>query len=218
MIIERYEQVGNEFGYKVYLPNNYNTQIKYPMILSLHGAGERGNGKDELDVIENIGLSKYASKGMMEIDAIIVAPQCPKNRVWNHLVFDLKTFIDKMLNTYSVNEDMVSVTGMSMGGFGTWEMILNFPSTFSAAAPICGGGMAWRTDLLKDEKVPIWAFHGDVDATVNISNSIEMVNGVRRYYPVDFTVFNNVNHNSWDPAYLQTTVINWLISKNRKNR
>ena len=90
------------------------------------------------------------------------------------------------------------------------------PHFFSAIAPICGGGMAWRTGSLKG--MPIWAFHGDKDTSVSISNSEEMIARVRNHTPAKFTVFEGVSHNSWDPAYLQTNVVDWLLSQNRKQR
>jgi predicted peptidase len=105
----------------------------------------------------------------------------------------------------------ISITGLSMGGFGTWEMAVTYPQFFSCFAPICGGGMAWRCWCLKDKK--IWAFHGDADETVDISNSIDMVKMCRTAGAnVKFTIFNGVGHNSWEPAYLDTKVVDWLIS------
>ena len=129
----------------------------------------------------------------------------------NQFVFDVKALCDNVVSQYPIDTKRISITGLSMGGFGTWEMGMTFPGYFSAMAPICGGGMAWRTPALKGK--PIWAFHGNADPTVNISNSIDMVNGARKNgADVKFTIFDGVSHNSWDSAYLDTRVLEWLIS------
>ena len=202
---------GKTLGYTVFLPESFSKDTAYPLILSLHGAGERGNGADELEKATDIGLGKYIKLGQMRVNAIVFCPQCPKDRVWNQLIFDTRELLLKIADEYGADKKKISVTGMSMGGFGTWEMGMQFPELFSALAPICGG-MAWRTPALKGK--PIWAFHGDADNVVAISNSMDMVNGARKNgADVKFTIFNNVMHNSWDPAYLDTKVIDWLISK-----
>lgn len=203
---------GKTLGYTVFLPESFSKDTAYPLILSLHGAGERGNGADELEKATDIGIGKYIKLGQMRVNAIVLCPQCPKDRVWNQLIFDTRELLLKIADEYGADKKKISVTGMSMGGFGTWEMGMQFPELFSALAPICGGGMAWRTPALKGK--PIWAFHGDADNVVAISNSMDMVNGARKNgADVKFTIFNNVMHNSWDPAYLDTKVIDWLISK-----
>ena len=203
---------GKTLGYTVFLPESFSKDTAYPLILSLHGAGERGNGADELEKATDIGLGKYIKLGQMRVNAIVFCPQCPKDRVWNQLIFDTRELLLKIADEYGADKKKISVTGMSMGGCGTWEMGMQFPELFSALAPICGGGMAWRTPALKGK--PIWAFHGDADNVVAISNSMDMVNGARKNgADVKFTIFNNVMHNSWDPAYLDTKVIDWLISK-----
>ena len=201
----------NKIGYSVFLPDNYSSENKYPLILFLHGAGERGNGIDELDHACAAGLSKHLQSGAVSVNAIVLCPQCPKDRVWNQFVFDVKELCDNVVSQYPIDTKRISITGLSMGGFGTWEMGMTFPGYFSAMAPICGGGMAWRTPALKGK--PIWAFHGNADPTVNISNSIDMVNGARKNgADVKFTIFDGVSHNSWDSAYLDTRVLEWLIS------
>lgn len=213
VVVEKGE---SEFGYYVYFPNRYDSKKQYPMIVFLHGAGERGDGNDELSLMEQEGFPRYFKENRMELNAIVLAPQCQGGLVWNQQVFALKDFLVEMIEKYNADPDRVSLTGMSMGGFGTWEMGMSFPELFSAIAPICGGGMAWRTDVLKG--MPIWAFHGDKDTTVQISNSQEMVARVRAHTPAKFTVFKGVTHNSWDPAYLETKLTEWLLAQNRTKR
>ena len=202
----------NRLAYTVFLPENYSKEAALPMILFLHGAGERGNGTTELEKATDAALSKHLKNGTLSVNAIVLCPQCPSNMVWNQFVYLIKELCDKVASEYGVDTNRISVTGLSMGGFGTWEIGMTFPGAFAALAPICGGGMAWRTPALKGK--PIWAFHGNKDNVVNISNSIDMVTEARKNGAnVKFTIFDGVDHNSWDPAYLDTKVLDWLISK-----
>lgn len=202
-------------GYYVFLPKDYEAGKKYPMIVFLHGAGERGNGRDELEKVFKHGLPKYAKEGM-DIPALLVCPQCPAPFVWNNMVILLKKVIDSAAREYGADMSRISITGCSMGGFGTWEMGLTYPNYFSAIAPICGGGLSWRCGNLKD--MPIWAFHGDADDTVPPKNSLEMVDSVNdKGGKAKLTVFHGVGHESWVPAYLETKLIDWLIAQRRED-
>ena len=194
----------------VYVPQNISIE-KLPLIVFLHGAGERGNGKESLEKLKLVGIPKYLSKGQ-DYPAIILMPQCPCNFVWNNLVLPLKGLIDKTVMDYNIDQSKVSITGLSMGGYGTWEMGLTYPNLFSAMAPICGGGLSWRAGRLKN--MPIWAFHGDADNIVPLQNSIEMVDAVNKTGgKARLTILHNVAHNSWDEAYNHSTVMKWLISQ-----
>ena len=202
-----------EIGYYVFLPKDFKKEDKYPMIVFLHGAGERGNGKEDLKLVNVNALSKYASEGK-EYPAILLCPQCPPNFVWNNVVIELKALIDSVAEEYGADKSRISITGISMGGFGTWEMGLTYPDFFSAIAPVCGGGLSWRCDLLKN--MPVWAFHGDADTVVPPKNSYEMVDAVNaKGGHAKLTVFHGVGHGSWDSAYLETNVVEWLLSQKR---
>ena len=204
------------FGYILYLPENYNPENKYPFILFLHGAGERGDGREELERVNVHGVSRYASSGEFELDAIVLCPQCPTGFVWNQLVFALYDLVDEVAEKYGADRNRMSITGLSMGGFGTWEMAMSYPDKFCAFAPICGGGMAWRTGVLRGK--PIWVFHGSDDTIVNITNSIDMVQGAEKNGAlVKFTVFDGVGHNSWERAYTEHDVMGFLLSASLKD-
>ena len=156
-------------------------------------------------------MPKHLLNGALSADAIVLCPQCPPDKVWNQFIYDVKELLEKVAHQYNVNVRQISVTGLSMGGFGTWEIAMTFPSVFSAIAPICGGGMAWRTPALSGKRV--WAFHGNCDKVVNISNSVDMVTRAREHGAnVKFTIFDGVDHNSWDPAYLDTKVLDFLVN------
>ena len=199
-----------KFNYNVFFPENFCEGM--PMIVALHGAGERGDDHSKINIH---GPARYASEGR-RIDAVVVAPQCPAGFTWNMLTVELKELIDFVAGEYKVDPDRISLTGLSMGGFGTWEMGINYPGFFSALAPVCGGGMSWRVREIGN--TPVWTFHGDKDDVVPISGTVAMVDRLRAAGGnVKFTLFNGVKHNSWAPAYEDTTVIEWLISQNRKD-
>ncbi len=208
--IDFYKNGENELGYIVYLPDSFDKSANLPLLVFLHGAGERGDGNTDLEKVNVHGVSRILNAKEREIPAVVLCPQCPTGTVWNKQTTELKAIIDKVAAEYCANKKKICLTGLSMGGFGTWEMALTYPEYFSAFAPVCGGGMAWRCDALKGKD--IWAFHGDKDALVDISNSIEMVNKARLAGAnVKFTVFNGVGHDSWVPAYEDTRVIDWLL-------
>lgn len=200
------------FGYFLYVPKNKDNE-KLPLIVFLHGAGERGNGTTDLEKVKVHGLPKYVAEGN-EYPAIILAPQCPEGRVWNNLIFALKELIDNVIDNYNVDINRISITGISMGGFGSWEMGISYPNLFSAIAPICGGGLSWRCEALKN--IPIWAFHGDIDDVVPLKNSVEMVDAVNKIGgKARLTILHNIAHNSWEEAYTSSNVVDWLISQSK---
>lgn len=194
-----------KMNYLVHIPKS--DEKKLPMVVALHGAGERG---DDFDKIPVHGPAKYVLSGA-DFPAILIAPQCPTELVWNQLTFELKELIDFAIEEYGADPDAVSLTGLSMGGYGTWEMGISYPGFFAALAPVCGGGMSWRVGEIG--KTPVWAFHGEEDETVPISNSYEMCRRLRASGGnVALTVFTFDGHNVWDDAYEKTVLLQWLIS------
>jgi predicted peptidase len=208
MKIIREDNTDNIFPYFTYIPERISSSPE--LLIQLHGAGERGNGESELERVNVHGIARYLNEGTLSIDGIALCPQCPTGQVWNQRVYDLKELLDEIVEKYAVDKKRITATGLSMGGFGTWEMGMTFPDTFAALAPVCGGGMAWRTPALSGKK--IWAFHGNADTVVNISNSIDMVNGARKNgADVRFTIFDGVAHHSWENAYEDTRVVEFLL-------
>lgn len=181
-----------------------------PLIIALHGAGERG---DDFSKIAVHGLPKYIEAGL-DLPAVVIAPQCPEGYIWNLLTEELKELIDFVIEKYGVDKTRVSITGLSMGGYGTWEMGMSYPGFFAALAPVCGGGVSWRAELIG--KTPVWAFHGDCDTVVPPINSIEMCDRLKTAGGnVRLTIFHGVGHESWEPAYEDTKVIEFLLSAKR---
>lgn len=180
---------------------------KLPIIVFLHGAGERG---DDFDKIAVHGVPKYVERGM-DVPAIVIAPQCPQDLIWNRLTAEVKELIDFAIAEYGADPDRVSITGISMGGYGTWEMGMSYPGFFAALAPVCGGGISWNVGMIG--KTPVWAFHGDADNVVPYNNSVEMCDTLKaKGGNVRLTLFHGVDHNSWEPAYETTKLIDWLVA------
>ncbi len=194
-------------NYLVALPESHNKEDRLPMIVFLHGAGERGNDVEKVKVH---GLAKTYEKHTPR-GFIVLSPQCPADRVWDNYVEELMELIELVADEYGADKKRISITGLSMGGFGTWVMGITYPNYFSAMAPICGGGMEWRAPILKD--VPIKAFHGVLDPTVPVKRSIEMVKAVNRAGgKATITLYGKIGHNSWDLAYTGSELVDWLIS------
>ena len=143
--------------------------------------------------------------------------QCPEGFVWDNLVFQLNEIISSAVLDYPVDRRKVSLTGLSMGGFGAWAYAITVPRLFYRLAPICGGGMSWRAPALL--KIPVWAFHGDADTEVPPVYSQLMVERLNQAGgDAVLTMLPGVGHNAWDPAYLQTDLIQWLLGEDVERR
>ena len=198
------------FNYILLPPKTVKEGETYPLIVCLHGAGERGTDTELLYVH---GIPKYVRQGL-DIPAFILAPQCPNGFCWNSFPIQVKELIDKTVAQNPIDPDRITATGLSMGGFGSWDLAVTYPDFFAGIAPICGGGLSWRCSALKNR--PIWAFHGDSDTVVPPKNSIEMVDAVKAAGGnPKLTLFHNVGHNAWEPAYEDTKLINWLLAQKR---
>ena len=182
-----------------------------PLLIYLHGAGERG---ENLDHLYRHGLPELIQKGEC-FDAIVLAPQCPAPFVWNNVVVRLKTLIDEVVERFDVLPDRICLTGSSMGGFGTWEMGMTYRNFFSAIAPVAGGGLSWRAANLRT--TPVRAYHGAVDGAVLPIYSKMMVDAVNRTGGhAELTLFEGLDHNPGiDEAYERTDLIPWLLAQRR---
>jgi predicted peptidase len=160
--------------YLLYLPPRYASQNTWPLLLFLHGAGERGN---DIEKVKANGLPKLIEQGK-QFPFIIVSPQCPAGDAWVWKLKSLCTLIDDLSAHYKVDQDRIYVTGFSMGGFGTWALAAYAPERFAAIIPICGGGEVTSVPRLK--RLPVWAFHGANDDIVPIERSREMVDALTK--------------------------------------
>lgn len=196
------------FGYVKYLPKDFDENKKYPLVLFLHGAGERG---DDLDLASRHGFMKHVRESGKEYPFIYVAPQCPNGKYWGCFTESLLAFIDFICKELPVDEDKIYLTGLSMGGTGTWMLAMAEPERFAAIAPICGSGIYWYGEALI--KTPIMVYHGDCDEIVPIQNSVEMVKSVnKRGGNAKIRILYGVGHNAWDEAYQGDELYLWLLS------
>lgn len=197
-----------EIGYLLYLPKGYGEKDrKWPLMLFLHGAGERG---DNLELVKVHGPAKRIEQGK-DYPFIVVSPQCPSGQWWTEKADVLMALLDEIEAKYAVDPDRIYLTGLSMGGFGTWTLACRHPERFAAIAPICGGGEWFLADRLKS--VPVWAFHGAKDSVVPLALSETMVQAVERAGGrAKLTVYPEANHDSWTVTYDNPELYDWLLS------
>ena len=210
MIREEVNHPDWEFPFILYLPE---TEPKNcPVIVQLHGAGEVGDGHEELIRVETHGISKLIQKGE-EYPCMIVMPQCPTESFWAAEIPNIYAFINRLVETYSVDSGRIYLTGLSMGGFGTWYAAMAAPERFAAIAPVCGGGMAWNAGVLT---MPVWAFHGAEDTSVDVFHSDDMVAGMEKCkLDVRYSRYDGVGHDVWKKTY-DEELLNWMLSHRRK--
>jgi len=208
------EQVVQKAGYPfwIFLPEGYDPQGKsWPMILFLHGAGERGSDIEKVKV--------HGPPMMVETDKafpfIVVSPQCPEGRRWQPET--LIQLLDAVIETHQVDAERIYLTGLSMGGFGTWALAAAHPDRFAAIVPICGGGDPDQACRLKT--LPTWVFHGAKDEVVPLSASQDMVTALQACDGnVRFTIYPDAGHNSWTQTYHNQELYAWFLKHRQPGR
>jgi predicted peptidase len=206
--------------YLLFLPKEYAAKPdqKWPLILFLHGAGERGTN---VWMVAKHGPPKVV-KNQPDFPFIVVSPQCAANRIWSDDA--VLALLKDIQATYNVDPTRIYLTGLSMGGYGTWSLGLTHPEKFAAIAPICGGGDSLKI-LLSDPKkaaalksLPVWAFHGAKDSVVKLSESERMVNALKQAgcTNVQLTVYPEADHDSWTATYDNPKFYEWLLAQQRK--
>jgi predicted peptidase len=204
------KQVPIKLDYLLYLPAEYGKEQdkQWPLIVFLHGSGERGS---DVNLVAKHGPPKLLAKetDLKVKQFVVVSPQCPSNTSWKP--FELNALLDDVMAKYHVDKDRVYLTGLSMGGFGTWEWATTNSNRFAAIAPICGGGNPSMAGRLRN--MPIWVFHGDADPTVPVQRSIEMVEALKKVdADVKFTHYPGVGHDSWTQSYNNPELYDWFLS------
>lgn len=202
-------QVGGQ--YLVALPKGYEAGSgkRWPVIIFLHGSGERG---DNLELVKVHGPAKLVEEGQ-ELPFIVVSPQCPRGQWWQ--VDVLNALVDEVLERYEADPDRVYLTGLSMGGFGTFGLGLMHAERFAAIAPICGGG---EQDWVRPEHaaLPVWVFHGAKDVIVPPSESEKMIEALRAVgNEVRYTLYPEADHDSWTETYSNPALYEWFLSHKR---
>ncbi|MFA5292280.1 MAG: prolyl oligopeptidase family serine peptidase [Phycisphaerae bacterium] len=205
---EKVFKVQISLKYLLYLPDGYDKKGRpLPLIVFLHGAGERGN---DLKKVKVWGIPKMLEK-KTDFPFIVVSPQCPEGAWWTEYAESLKALIDHIKTEYNVDASRVYLTGLSMGGFGTWYMAERYPQEFAAIAPVCGGGDLF---LAKRITIPVWAFHGAKDDVVPLQRSQEMVDAIKAAgnNDVKFTIYPEVGHGCWEETYANDELYKWFLS------
>ncbi len=207
MIRKEYKE--NEiFSYVEYSPENMKEGL--PIVFQLHGAGERGNGQDELPLVDVHGFSEFLQSNDRE--CIFVMPQCPSDTFWTARVESILKFIEEKIEFYKADKSRVYLTGISMGGYGTWLTAMAKQELFAAIAPCCGGGMPWNAESIT---MPVWMIHGDADTVVNVFYSDEIAEKLEAAgKDFIYTRLPGVGHNAWDYTY-KAELADWLLSKRK---
>jgi predicted peptidase len=197
-------------NYLLYLPPDYATEEKLPLLVFLHGAGACD---DNLDMVKRDGLPKLIEQGKT-FPFIIVSPQCGKDQWWTAEQRELTALIDEIVAKYKVDPERIYLTGLSMGGFGTWSLAAYAPDRFAAIIPICGGGTPNVARLL--EKTPVWAFHGGKDPIVPVTQSQEMIDAIKKAGgEAKLTIYPDAGHDSWTATYANPEIYEWLLAHKR---
>ncbi|MHA7942251.1 carboxylesterase family protein [Formosa sp. 3Alg 14/1] len=222
--------------YRMLFPKGFSEDKSYPVVLVLHGAGERGNDNKKQLVNGSDLFLKESTRNTFP--AIVIFPQCPENDYWAKLEADRSTqpitfnykyketptkamalvmdLMDNIVEKPHVKVNQVYVMGLSMGGMGTFEILYRKPDLFTAAIPICGGGHP-ESVMAYAKSIPLWVFHGAKDDVVDPNLSINMVSAIlNNGGSPRFTLYDFANHNSWDAAFAEPELLTWLFSKSNK--
>ncbi len=221
------DDAGNTLKYRLLKPKDFNASKQYPLVIFLHGAGERGD--DNAAQLVH-GMAEFCKADRREnYPCYVLAPQCPNEQTWSSfergddkpltlrdeasdpmkLVLAL---MKQMLSDSAIDKNRVYITGLSMGGYGTWDALARLPEQFAAAAPICGGGDLNTVSRFKE--VPVWCFHGDQDEAVPVQNSRDMVAALEEAGgSPKYTEYAGVGHDSWTETYQNEAFYEWLFSQ-----
>lgn len=213
------------FRYQVYVPPGFSADRSWPVILFLHGAGEGGS-----DGVRQtrVGLGPAIRRYPERFPAVVVFPQSPRGHPWRGPMARLALLaLEQTVDEFRGEPERLYLTGVSMGGYGTWRLALEDPHRFAALVPICGGldvparraapiPAPFLEAARRLRHLPTWVFHGDEDSIIPVSESRIVVEALRASgAPVRYTEYPGVEHDSWDPAYAEPELMPWLLSQKR---
>jgi predicted peptidase len=224
-----FEHDGGKLNYRMMPPAKIEAGQKYPLVLFLHGAGERGNDNEAQ---LRHGAGDFASEALRsKYPAFVVAPQCPSEEKWvdapwSGTSHDMPSkpsdslgltmaLVEKMIEEKPIDTNRIYVTGLSMGGFGTWDLMARWPDRIAAAIPVCGGADTQTAERIKH--IPVWVFHGDQDTAVKPQRSQDMVAALKDAGgSPKYTEYEGVGHDSWSRTYSNPEVYQWLFDQQLK--
>jgi predicted peptidase len=213
-VLERPSARLSHLAYLRYLPPGYDADParRWPLVLFLHGAGERGH---DLDAVKRHGLARALEEDPTErFPFVAISPQCPPGTWWTGHLEALDALLEHATRRHRIDPDRVYVTGLSMGGYGTWALAIAFPTRFAAVVPVCGGGEPERAYRIAH--LPAWVFHGALDDIVPLSESEAMVEALRRAGGAPrFTVYPDGGHDSWTATFANPELYRWLLAQRR---
>lgn len=221
------------FGYRLLTPEKIEPGKKYPVILFLHGAGERGD--DNKIQLKHFPVLMSEPARRKKFPCFVIAPQCRTDRRWVEVDWGSKkstpttddpgdqmkmaiAILKEVQKNHPTDDDRVYLTGLSMGGYGSWDLAARHPDWFAAAAPICGGGDETKAKQLAE--LPLWAFHGDADQAVPVGRSRTMIDAIRQAGgEPKYTEYPKLGHHSWVPAYSDKSgLLDWLFEQKLGDR
>ena len=226
--VRNFESPDGRLPYRLLKPAGFDAAKKYPMVILLHGAGERGDD-NKAQLKWGGGLFSDA-KVMEKYPAFVLVPQCAKEKKWVEIDWSaenvvapadagttqkmLLAVVDAVQAEFPIDADRLYLTGLSMGGFGTWDLITRYPARWAAAAPICGGGDKSKAAAAK--AIPVWAFHGSADGVVKPVRTKEMVDAIAAAGGnVAHTEYAGVGHDSWSGAFSEPNFLPWMFAQKR---
>ncbi|WP_201714305.1 carboxylesterase family protein [Rossellomorea arthrocnemi] len=217
-----------QLNYLLYLPDSFqqNGSLKWPLILFLHGAGERG---DDIELVKKHGVPKMV-EDQEEFPFIVVSPQCPADSYWVNELEVLSALLDEIIRECSIDPARIYLTGLSMGGIGAWHLAISNPKRFAAIAPVCGAlsipevrieelqitiNVNQLFEGLKEIKdLPVWAFHGDADDIVPIKEAQKVIRKLKAHGGnAKLTVYKGVSHDSWTKTYENKQLYKWFLNQ-----
>ena len=223
-------EMGETLPYRLLKPKVYDAEQAYPLVVFLHGMGERGS--DNVSQLVN-GVSEFfaSDAAMVRFPAVVIAPQCPDGEDMNEASWSnwrdetrgitkptrlALEIVEAMREQFTIDSDRMYIGGLSMGGFGTWDVIQEYPDLFAAAFPICGGGDPEKAERIAS--LPLWVFHGAKDETVPPQLSRDMVRAIQEAggHP-GYSEYPDVGHDSWTNAFEQPKLLAWLFSQKREH-
>jgi predicted peptidase len=222
------DEQGQVLRYRLLKPIDYRPSKRYPLIVFLHGAGERGD--DNISQLKHGAGEMAREERRRQYPAYVLVPQCPKDQRWVDVDWSLpqssipaeasksmslvKKLIDTMCQTAGIDEQRIYLTGLSMGGYGTWDAIARYEHFFAAAAPVCGGGDP--KTVSRFAQLPIWCFHGALDKTVKPTRSREMVAALKAVgSDIRYTEYPEAAHDSWTATYANPEFYDWLFQQQK---
>lgn len=214
-----FQNTEDTIPYRFLKPKEVKENQKYPLVVFLHGMGERGNDNIiNLTYITSLFLDEEKRN---KFPCFVAVPQCPITEKWTYPdwyreprepIRTVMSLIDSLKNLPAIDASRIYIMGLSMGGYGTWYLITHYPSTFAAAVPICGGGDPNQAENFL--YTPVWAFHGADDTTVLPEESRKMIRALEKLGGnPKYTEYKKVGHNSWTPAFQEPQLLPWLFSK-----